>query len=349
MDKSNHENISWPESGLEFIEKCHVCESVESEKVYEGLEDNIFFCAPGKWALFKCNDCGAVYLNPRPNKETIGLAYKNYFTHSLRDTNKFNLINSIRRVIGNGYRNKKYGTNERPALSLGYWLAKVLPTKRAELDAKMRHLPPALPGDHLLDVGCGNGDFLVRAKDCGWEVVGVEPDAIAAQVARGRGIDVYEGGIEAASGMEEMFKGITLSHVIEHVHDPEKLLKDCYKLLKHDGWIWVETPNVNSLGFRRYGRDWGALDPPRHLVLFNRELLQRMLKKVGFDSIEDMPFRNVCPTVFKASEMIRIRQHKTIFSVRIAVRVVSYVIGFRERFSPCVREFVTLRGIKAKN
>ena len=64
---------------------CPICETVGSKKIYEGLEDKVFFCAPGKWNLFKCENCNSIYLNPRPNRKSIVKAYSSYFTHNLEN------------------------------------------------------------------------------------------------------------------------------------------------------------------------------------------------------------------------------------------------------------------------
>ena len=44
----------------------------------------------------------------------------------------------------------------------------------------------------------------------------------------------------------EQFDAITLSHVIEHVHDPVEVIRACFNLLKSGGYIWLDTPNIAS-------------------------------------------------------------------------------------------------------
>src|SRR5690349_11892335 len=73
---------SWPEDGLEQLGHCPVCGSSARELVHCGLRDRVSFSAPGQWNLFRCAVCGSGYLDPRPNAETIGLAYANYYTHT---------------------------------------------------------------------------------------------------------------------------------------------------------------------------------------------------------------------------------------------------------------------------
>ena len=63
---------------------------------------------------------------------------------------------------------------------------------------------------------------------------------------------------------------MTLNHVVEHLHDPAGVLRRIAAILRPGGTLWIATPNLHALGHRRYGPDWLALDPPRHLVLFHR-------------------------------------------------------------------------------
>jgi SAM-dependent methyltransferase len=90
--------------------------------------------------------------------------------------------------------------------------------------------------------------------------------------------------VDEAPHPADSFDAVTLSHVIEHLHDPVESLAACLRLLKPGGQIWVATPNVEGLGHRRFGRDWFGLDPPRHLVIFTRRALDRALRSAGFES-----------------------------------------------------------------
>ncbi|MCK5664178.1 MAG: methyltransferase domain-containing protein, partial [Thiotrichaceae bacterium] len=73
---------------------------------------------------------------------------------------------------------------------------------------------------------------------------------------RQKGLDVRMGGVEVLDPSVEKFDVITLSHVIEHVHQPVEVLKYCYSLLKPDGFLWLETPNIESEGYRLFGANW---------------------------------------------------------------------------------------------
>ena len=333
----------WPAQDLEAVSACPACASTYRELLYDGLTDLVFFSAPGKWQLYKCKACGSAYLDPRPTPETIGRAYANYYTHSSESLAGMGIFRRLRRALDNGYRNRKYGTKESPSLSWGYWLARLLSGQRATVDAMMRHLPRPKPGNRLLDIGCGNGDFLARARDGGWEVEGVEPDREAAQVARARGLSVHVGTVDAVRDQYESFDGITLSHVVEHVYDPVALLRECYKLLKPGGWIWVDTPNIDSLGNMHYGKNWRGLEPPRHLVIFNRSSLLRSLARAGFTGMVDMPYRGLYFSLSVASEAMNRGLDPIAARPTVLLLAKSIIPSLKARYNLGTREFVTVR------
>ncbi len=305
------EERPWPPDGLERVTECPVCRSPSRELLYEGLRDRLFG-APGLWTLHRCRGCGSAYLDPRPSRETVALAYERYFTHSpskfdREATDGLGPFARARRAIANGYLNRRFGTDFRPASRLGGVLASFIPMKRHQLDARGRHLPRPWRGARLLDVGCGNGEFLAFAQRAGWEAIGVEPDERAVRIARERGVQVLLGGVEALEGAMGSFDVITLSHVIEHVHDPVNVLRRCRELLRPGGWLWMDTPNLASFGHQRYGEHWRGLEPPRHLVLFTWESLAKALAQAGFQRTRPAPWGPVAVWTFPVSEVIAVR------------------------------------------
>ena len=307
QNKTNEQNLKtdWPKEGLETLSNCPVCKSSQRKCLYKNLSDQIFFCAPGKWTMVQCINCATAYLNPRPTPSTIGLAYKNYFTHH-EDPNlePKTFKAKLRRRLANGYRNSHYGTQDHPANPLGYLTTNLLPNTKATLDVGMRHLPKIKTTKRLLDMGCGNGDFLLRARSAGWDAVGLDFDPKAVETAQSHGLNVQLGSVNTLNPAEEQFDVITLSHVIEHVHNPIEELSRCYELLKPGGFLWLETPNIESQGHQIYGSAWRGLEPPRHLVLFTLESLQKALNKAGFAKIENQPYYPTCEEIFSLSKAI---------------------------------------------
>ena len=274
------------------LNKCPVCGSVKRKVIYKELTDRTYFCAPGVWTMFSCKTCGVAYIDPIPTKDSIKIAYGSYYTHETGERPLFeNLrgINRAQRIVANSYRNWRFGFNEQPANYLGVLITMLLPAYRELLDAEMRYLPLNTPGARVLDVGCGNGKFLRLARAIGWEVAGADPDPKAVEICRIAGLEVREGGVEAFLHKPKYFDVVTLSHVIEHVYEPKLFLRQCLKLLKPGGQIFIDTPNLKSLGHRRYGRNWRGLEPPRHLVLFDWDSLESLMSELGIRDIRRFP------------------------------------------------------------
>jgi methionine biosynthesis protein MetW len=133
-----------------------------------------------------------------------------------------------------------------------------------------------------LDVGCGSGILLARMKSLGWDAYGIEVDANAVQAARDRGLDIRHGQLADCKFPDNHFDAVHLSHVIEHVYEPAALLRECHRVLKPGGTLVVLTPNTASWGHRRFKEWWLNLDPPRHLILFNRRNFRALVEKAGF-------------------------------------------------------------------
>jgi 2-polyprenyl-3-methyl-5-hydroxy-6-metoxy-1,4-benzoquinol methylase len=251
----------------------------------------LFGCAPGHWQLQRCTACHTSYVDPRPTPQSIARAYQTYFTHTADalpaqpgSTPPARRWGYWAKACVNGYRNARWGMALAPSSAWGRHLIGLVWPMRSLTIALMRHLPPRppRPGARLLDVGCGNGDFLDRARAAGWQVQGVDFDAQAVASARAKGLDVRVGGLDQLLGQVEAFDCVTCSHVIEHVHDPARWLKDMHTLLRADGRLWLQTPNINSIGHAHFGPDWLALDPPRHLVLFTPASLTALMEQCGF-------------------------------------------------------------------
>jgi 2-polyprenyl-3-methyl-5-hydroxy-6-metoxy-1,4-benzoquinol methylase len=283
---STEADAEWPARDLEHLGRCPVCASAERELRHEALTDLVYRRAPGRWQLFQCAGCGAAYLDPRPTQATIGRAYAEFFTHppAMVDDASPSLSKRLKRALRNGYINGRLHTHFKPATRLGSMVIPVFPGKKREIDFSLRSLPPlaGLASRKLLDVGSGNGDFLKTASDIGWDAMGVESDATAARQAQSRGLRATSGRFEDIELPERAFDVITLSHVVEHLHDPVGMLRKALQLLKPGGQIWIATPNLDGAGHARFRSNWIGLDSPRHLVLFNRASLMDTLARAGF-------------------------------------------------------------------
>ncbi len=205
---------------------------------------------PGEWRLARCSACALVFLDPLPAAAEIGGFYPPDYSAYNSDT-----------IIS--------------------WMSRVVYAQDAKRIA-------ALTGrsGRILDVGCGNGAALLALKKRGsWELHGVEIDAAAAERARKLGLPVQTGELTDCTFPEASFDLIRMGHVIEHARDPLAILRRAYALLKTGGVLFGETPNTDCLDFRLFGRYWGALHVPRHIVLFDDANLRRALAESGFRDV----------------------------------------------------------------
>ena len=161
--------------------------------------------------------------------------------------------------------------------------------RRATAGRLLDLIAPHAPAGRLLDVGCGHGLLLAEAQARGYDVLGLEPAAAAAQHARDAlGVRVHEVPLEEfGHAPEERFDVIVLADVIEHFADPVAALDTCRELLAPAGVLCVVTPDPSSLAARVVGsRWWGYL--PAHSCLLPRGTLRNLLQDRGLDVVEDV-------------------------------------------------------------
>jgi 2-polyprenyl-3-methyl-5-hydroxy-6-metoxy-1,4-benzoquinol methylase len=158
------------------------------------------------------------------------------------------------------------------------------------MELRARKLPELNVNGRLLDIGCGHGDFILSCRKHGWRVAGVEQAQAPVMALKERlGIEVYEpealAGLEAAS-----FDVVTIWHVLEHLPEPERSLREVHRLLKPGGIALIEVPNFGGWQGRFGGPFWFHLDVPRHLFHFDRAALAQLLRHSGLEPVRWQTF-----------------------------------------------------------
>lgn len=161
--------------------------------------------------------------------------------------------------------------------------------KRKALKDKVALLNRWCPAKgNLLDVGAGTGDFLVEAKNSGWNVTGIEPNEKAKAIAQGKGIGFTE---SLSAVADKSFDAVTLWHVLEHVPDVEQEIKELKRVLKDDGVLIIAVPNFKSYDAQHYGKFWAAYDVPRHLWHFSKTAIEKLFEKEGITLMKVLPMK----------------------------------------------------------
>ncbi|HQZ24532.1 MAG TPA: class I SAM-dependent methyltransferase [Flavobacterium sp.] len=141
----------------------------------------------------------------------------------------------------------------------------------------------------ILDIGTGTGDFLSVAKNDGWQTIGVEPNERAKSIAIKKGISF----VEQTSELENhSFDVISMWHVLEHVPDLDKQIKELKRLLKPTGTLIIAVPNFKSFDAKHYGKFWAAFDVPIHFWHFSKTAIKLLFEK------EEMKLEKVLPMKF---------------------------------------------------
>lgn len=140
----------------------------------------------------------------------------------------------------------------------------------------------------VLDIGCGRGELLGAFMKKGWAVVGVEPHTIYSEQARSLGITVVTEELTPQLCHElGTFDLVCLVNVLEHLLDPEGMMKMARVLLRPQGVLYCVVPNdFNVLqGVAVETRDlrpWWVC-PPDHLNYFSIESLVAFVAGHGLD------------------------------------------------------------------
>ena len=84
------------------------------------------------------------------------------------------------------------------------------------------------------------------------------------------------------------FDAVTMSHVIEHVPDPVAFLDKCRRVLRPGGRLVLSTPNVRSLGHKRFRQSWRGLEPPARYSKYTVRSAARIQKETRIWRIDDL-------------------------------------------------------------
>lgn len=228
-----------------------------------GVEHEYDNTTSDQFRVVKCKQCELVYLNPRPDSSELSTIYpSNYYSYNqkaLRDqANAHSILHKLRY--------KGFAAKIRKSL----------------------HLCGEGHGQYaVLDIGCGDGHTLDLFQQYeGVKTYGVDFNLDALKIARANGHICYEGAFETAQLPIETFDLVTATHVIEHVADPRQFLLKVHSVLRSDGVLWLETPNIGSADAQWFRhKHWGAYHFPRHWYFFSRTSLTNLASTTGFEPV----------------------------------------------------------------
>ncbi|WP_035384364.1 bifunctional 2-polyprenyl-6-hydroxyphenol methylase/3-demethylubiquinol 3-O-methyltransferase UbiG [Ferriphaselus sp. R-1] len=113
-----------------------------------------------------------------------------------------------------------------------------------------------LSGKTVLDVGCGGGILSESMATAGATVTGIDLAEKSLQVAKlhllesGKQVDYRKIPVEElAAERPESFDVVTCMEMLEHVPDPQSVIRACSQLVKPGGWVFFSTLNRNPKSY----------------------------------------------------------------------------------------------------
>lgn len=145
---------------------------------------------------------------------------------------------------------------------------------------RFSQLQPLIVNRTFLDVGCGAGGVLLRAKKVTKHATGVEPQLVWRNALTSAGLGVVASLSEVENSSQNV---ISLFHVLEHIADPLPFIQEILKKAATGGRLVIEVPNADdallSLYENRPFSEFTYWSP--HLFLYNHATLTRLLEKAG--------------------------------------------------------------------
>jgi 2-polyprenyl-3-methyl-5-hydroxy-6-metoxy-1,4-benzoquinol methylase len=197
---------------------------------------------------FRCSNCSLVQLLYFPTDEDLKEAYS-----------------------------QKYYNEEKSFLKKFYWNLRESYEKLLTIEKR----EGKIKGLKLLDVGAGKGHFLDVAREFEAATYGSEISEYGKQEI----IKKSHHFVDNVSEYKNYFDIITLWDVAEHLTEPKKEFKVFFDVLKMNGRIFIATSWIDDLidnimfGYTMWS------DPPYHILLYNKQTLQKFLSNAGFKNI----------------------------------------------------------------
>ncbi len=230
------------------VVSCNLCGSVEHDIV--GRRDRY----GNRLVNVLCKGCGLVFVNPMPTEDEVAAFYHNEYRKSYHNA---------------------YAPRKKAIL-------------RANKGAFLRHVhiaPVLKPGDRVLDVGAGGGEFVHYMCEKGFDAHGIEPNEGFVDYARRTyGVPIQMAMWQTARLEDESFDVMTSNHVVEHFRDPYAALCRFHSWLAPGGRLFLSVPSIANPNRTPYARFHFG-----HLYNFTYETLAMLARRAGFVQSEATP------------------------------------------------------------
>jgi SAM-dependent methyltransferase len=241
------------------MERCPICKNSDTDIYLVVRDPDGLFDAP--FTLVRCKSCSLVFL---------------------RDI-----------VQSDDLYNKRYYKSPKPVVAALFDIAlNIFISNRLKLLQRYKSTP-----GRILDIGCGDGAFLLQMKKLGWEVFGIDSSPSALHYLKEKGITALGESFLDVTIQDKSVNVVTYWYSFEHIVNPVTYLEKTHQILKKDGIVVIAVQNIVSMQAVCTGKKWFHLDPPRHLLHFSPASLTYALNSAQFDII-DIDYRSLQMNIF---------------------------------------------------
>ncbi|MCB9207602.1 MAG: class I SAM-dependent methyltransferase [Ignavibacteriales bacterium] len=247
--------------------ECQICGNINNNKEFNARE--MLFGTKEEFKYIECTNCKCIQIKEIP--EELGKYYpQTYNSFDKVIKMKDGILKSIlKKRMTNDYLSDKLNVFSKFLVNkfgVGF-LEKIKPTN-------------VKTNSSILDIGSGNGLRLVGLARYGFtNILGTDP-FIEQDISYENGIKILKKDIMEINGKFDM---VMLNHAFEHMTNPKEVLQKINSLLEIGKIALIRIPVSNSFSWKKYGTNWVALDPPRHIFLHNENTIKILAKSSGFE------------------------------------------------------------------
>lgn len=210
-----------------------------------------------------CKHCGLLRTDPKPDKEFLDDFYRNEY-----------------RAL---YTGNEYGDMDSYFLDMVERGGKILELVRKHAVSELKEL-------HVLEIGCSAGGILLPFLKDGAVVKGYDYDKRYLDYGNNYepSLNLNFGGFEDLNKEKNKYDLILINHVLEHLSDPELVVKITRNSLKSDGTLYLSVPGLKNPAyyFSPSKSFLGSLHIS-HLYHFNEASIMRLFKGFNISYMDD--------------------------------------------------------------
>lgn len=243
--------------------KCRICGNTKNHQIFKVKE--MMFGTKEEFEYFLCQSCNTLQISDIPND--LSKYYPDDY-YSFSNHNSFSIKRFLKKaILDYQFTNSNF---------LGYALSKFFDF---DYDANWFAFTGVNKDSFILDIGCGQGEFIKLLGDIGYKnVYGADP-FIEKEIDYKNGVKIFKNEINEISGEYDL---IMLHHSFEHMLNPISTLEEIHRLLKPNAFALIRIPVIDSYAWEKYGINWVQLDAPRHIFLHSKRSMEYLANQTGF-------------------------------------------------------------------